>query len=266
MIRHVSFVVCAIGLLLTSCAPPYGPRSVVTCSGGQRLVGGQCVCALGMTWNGRFCQGEPQAGGCANGHAQFGNLCMCPDGTTLDGAQRCVALECASRNAIISGNECICAAGTDWSSEEGLCVEFTCKGGAVVSGHDCICVDGQVWRDGRCSVPEPEPVVRNEPRVRRESGHRDNRRRGGREHRQETSSCNAYGCWEPGGGCNAYGCWGPGGGCNAYGCWGRDGGCSAYGCWKHGGGCNAYGCWKAPGACNAYGCSDRGECNAYGCP
>ncbi|HEY2745619.1 MAG TPA: hypothetical protein VGL86_13385 [Polyangia bacterium] len=55
--------------------------------------------------------------------------------------------------------------------------------------------------------------------------------------------------------------------CNAYGCYQRGGGCNAYGCWSNGGGCNVYGCWNTPdGSCNAFGCSSAGVCSAYGCP
>ena len=213
------------------------------CGGGARPVGESCQCALGTTWNGQACQGQPQAGVCQGGRAQYGSLCFCPDGTTFDGA-RCVALDCRGQNAVISGNECICAEGTSWSGAQNRCVAFTCNGGSVVSGNDCVCVNGETWQDGRCALPPPPPPAYEE---RPHYGHRG--------HQDSSGGCNAYGCWRNGGGCNAYGCWNaPQGDCNAY-------GCSDYG------GCNAYGCWHSPqGACNAYGCSDRGECNAYGCP
>jgi hypothetical protein len=55
--------------------------------------------------------------------------------------------------------------------------------------------------------------------------------------------------------------------CNAFGCWEYGGGCNTHGCWRSGGGCNAFGCWHSPqGACNTYGCSDAGVCSIYGCP
>ena len=55
--------------------------------------------------------------------------------------------------------------------------------------------------------------------------------------------------------------------CNAYGCWEYGGGCNSYGCFRSGGGCNSFGCWNSPqGGCNTYGCSDVGVCNVYGCP
>jgi len=140
MIRRLALLI-GFTLVCVACAPTNRINTPVSCFGGQRVVGGYCTCALGMTWNGQFCQGEALAGRCTNGYVQFGNTCMCPDGTAADGLGKCVALECASRNAIVSGNECSCADGTEWDETTQQCVQVTCSGGAVLAGSICVCVE-----------------------------------------------------------------------------------------------------------------------------
>jgi hypothetical protein len=139
-------------LLFTGCLFPKPPPN---CTGGSRLVSNQCVCALGMQFqavnNQKVCTGTPQAGICQNGNVQFGNQCMCADGTLQEGnGWGCVTPEqCAQQGDVVSGPQCVCQDDAFWNGTK--CTKLVC-GHGVAQNHQCNCNDDSAWdqNQGTC--------------------------------------------------------------------------------------------------------------------
>jgi hypothetical protein len=139
------------------------PPAVPNCAGGTRLVAGQCYCAAGMAWNGLACQGTPSAGTCGGGGYPFGpaggEQCFCLDGYMIaDGT--CVALQC-SGGAVAGVDQCVCPDGTSWDGAQCATIAQVpatpqCTGGAMASGDQCVCPDGTSWDGAQCAVAAPD--------------------------------------------------------------------------------------------------------------
>jgi hypothetical protein len=78
---------------------------------------------------------------CTGGAVPSGDQCVCPDGTSWDGAQ-CVG---ASQPQ-------------EQEQEQEQQQAATCSGGAVPSGDQCVCPGGTAWDGAQCVNASPQPA------------------------------------------------------------------------------------------------------------